>query len=791
MTINDFIKKGVKIKNDLIRFRTKKIDKVDFYFDELINGKNSIFIRGWILRNNGENINPSITFVSDKQIKKYPLKLYNREDVAKSFNIDECECGFEFEAVFSSNCDSRIYLEYNVGKSIRRIVIGAFKGDIYSEELNVNVILSKFCDYNYVKKAITVDNNCIPKEIYNYTVDIIVPVYNGFEFLENLFNSIENTDMKYRLYIVNDKSPDERVMPFLVEYAKDKDNVILLENIANLGFVQSVNKAIEISSNDVVIVNTDVVVPDKWLERLMIPIIMRNDVASATPFTNSGTICSFPVFCDNNDIFLDIPLETIDNEFSKIKAIYNDMPTGVGFCMGMKRNVINKIGILNAEVFYKGYGEENDWCQRAAKNGFRNVMVENLFVWHKHGGSFLSEDKKRYIERNLKLLSQMHPEYEKDVAIYCRRDPVKNIREYVKWQLIKNNSHKNIIVFNHNWGGGAITYINDKIKSFMDDGYGVLQIINDVNYGLIAEYNFKNHRATFGFESFDNLFDEICGINCNKILINEFVSFENVKLVQDFAIKLKHHFNAELVMLGHDFYSICPSIYLMDSDDKHCFMADEEKCNSCYKNNKNFFNRKCESIVQWRKLWYEFLKNCDEILLFSYNTKSYFDCRYPKLSNIKVIPHNVDYISAVENYEKSSDIITIAVIGNLMKTKGSEIIYEMADIIKKDNINARIVVVGPDLDDCRNKDIIIHGRYKREELPSLMKKYEVDIIFIASIWPETFSYTTEEAIKMNMKVASFDIGAPAERLKKYDKGIIIDEISAEKALYKIIENVDR
>ena len=39
---------------------------------------------------------------------------------------------------------------------------------------------------------------------------------------------------------------------------------------------------------------------------------------------------------------------------------------------------------------------------------------------------------------------------------------------------------------------------------------------------------------------------------------------------------------------------------------------------------------------------------------------------------------------------------------------------------------------------------------------------------------------------MGMPVAVFDLGAPAERVKKYSKGLIIVKIDAEYALRKIL-----
>ena len=59
---------------------------------------------------------------------------------------------------------------------------------------------------------------------------------------------------------------------YLNTFAKENDNVILLNNDENLGFVQTVNRGFSVSENHIALVNTDVELPNQWLERLMIPI---------------------------------------------------------------------------------------------------------------------------------------------------------------------------------------------------------------------------------------------------------------------------------------------------------------------------------------------------------------------------------------------------------------------------------------------------------------------------------------------------------------------------------------
>lgn len=478
----------------------------------------------------------------------------------------------------------------------------------------------------------------------------------------------------------------------------------------------------------------------------------------------------------------------IDRYFRMVQPHYVEMPTGVGFCMGMNRKVIDEIGNLDADTFYKGYGEENDWCQRAIRAGYHNVQVENLFVWHKHGGSFLSEDKKRYIERNSAILEKRYPTYKKDVDIYCAMDPNCQVREYVKMRMIQDNVEQFIVVLDHDWGGGAGKYMENRIQSMLDHNTAVMRIVDNADVGLQMVVYYDEYEATFRVDQLEDTCSILTGHQVQQVMINELVAYEHIAQVQQFIIGLKKNFKTEITMLCHDFYPVCPSIYLLNDQQKHCFLpANLEECEKCYHNNTNKMNLEYNSIASWRSIWAEFLSQCDHVITFSENTKSYYEQCYPDI-HYEVVPHQVDYIEPVEKIDKTSDLITIGYIGNMMPSKGSEILIRMAELIEEQGLNARIVVIGPNLSTSANEHLLIHGKYSRDELPELMKEYQVDIVFIASIWPETFSYTTEEAIKMGMKVAAFDLGAPAERLKKYDKGIIIPEISAEAALDTLLNN---
>ena len=74
------------------------------------------------------------------------------------------------------------------------------------------------------------------------TVDVIVPIYNGYDYLMRLFMDLPEAGMKCRFILVDDRSTDPRVLVLERDFVRGHRNAILLENTENIGFVKSVNR---------------------------------------------------------------------------------------------------------------------------------------------------------------------------------------------------------------------------------------------------------------------------------------------------------------------------------------------------------------------------------------------------------------------------------------------------------------------------------------------------------------------------------------------------------------------
>jgi len=106
------------------------------------------------------------------------------------------------------------------------------------------------------------------------------------------------------------------------------------------------------------------------------------------------------------------------------------LPTAVGFCMLIRRAALNALGDFDRATFGRGYGEENDFCMRAAAHGWRNVLADDCYVVHAGGGSFAPLGLKPNGDNLARLLAR-YPHYSAQVAKFIAADPLAERRATV------------------------------------------------------------------------------------------------------------------------------------------------------------------------------------------------------------------------------------------------------------------------------------------------------------------------------------------------------------------------
>lgn len=249
-------------------------------------------------------------------------------------------------------------------------------------------------------------------------VAIVVPVYNAADAVPVCLDSvIAHTRGAARLIVIDDASTDASIAPLLARY-RNRRGVTVLANERNLGFTATANRGIaEAGRADVVLLNADTEVAAHWLSGMRRAAWASADTASATAVSDNAGAFSVPALEQENPF----PHEwTFSDAALALRqcagSAYPRLPTGNGFCLYLKRAVIDAIGALDAQAFPQGYGEENDWCQRAEAAGRRHVIAGDVLVRHARSQSFGEERRRTLGEAGMAVLRARWPRYESDVG---------------------------------------------------------------------------------------------------------------------------------------------------------------------------------------------------------------------------------------------------------------------------------------------------------------------------------------------------------------------------------------
>ena len=626
-------------------------------------------------------------------------------------------------------------------------------------------------------------------------IDIVVPIYNAYEFTEECIKSvIRNTNLTtHTLVLINDKSPDEKILPMLLKYQKENQDkqIIVLENEQNMGFVKTVNKGMKYSQNDVILLNSDTEVTKNWIEKIQKCAYSNQYIATVTPLTNNGTICSVPNFGIDNELPSGMTLE----EYAKMieetsKNRYPELTTGNGFCMYIKRDVINELGLFDDKTFGKGYGEENDFCYRALDHGYTNVLCDNTFVYHKGTQSFKKENltatRAALIEEHMNLLRKKHPIYVQKTDNFIANNPIRDIQENVNLNIQLYNK-KRILYLVNEWQenmemtGGTSLHIKDIIASNIQNDIASFVLApdkGDLSRFKLYLYTNNYKREIANFKTDINQYGQITYTNNSykEMLENIFESFKidilhvHHFLFQTFdAIDIAKERKIYSIITLHDLYMVCPSINMVYVD-KYCEYDNKKDClkclNSRYGVNSNI-------LENWRNTCKKVLEKFDKIIVPSENTKKIFEKTYPKI-NIEVVEHGVEVINVKEHAKNKKETFDIAFVGAMAIHKGSNILKEL--VKQNHNSKLKIHLFGKsEIQELTKSkaNYINHGPYTRGELPQLLVENNIDLVCIFTQWPETYSYTLTESYMAHIPVLTFNIGAIGDRVQKDNLGWIL------------------
>lgn len=640
-------------------------------------------------------------------------------------------------------------------------------------------------------------------------ITVIMPVYNAFELTQAALERVAtHTDVPWHAVVIEDCSTDPAVRPWLRDWAAAQNaahpgRVTLLENETNRGFIGSVNRGFAAAlerGDHVVLLNSDALVPERWASRLIRPMLLHENVATVTPMSNDAEIFSAPVMCVRS-VLAPGEADAVDRVAQSFhpEATLSVAPTGVGFCMAMHIDWLRKVPTLDP-VFGRGYGEEVDWCQKVRALGARHLGLPGLYVEHRGGESFGSAEKIKLVLNNNQIVSHRYPTYDREVQNFIAADPLITPRVALAIALLAERASAAQVAvpiyLAHSLGGGADDYLETRIKAELPETQGAVILRVGGPQRWQVEVITETGRVSGGTDAFDFVKTLLAPIGARRIVYSCGVGDPDPADLPGYLLALRRDVPgptegpADAVeVLFHDFFALSPSYCLLDSDGAYRGLPKAETQDEAHQ-----FIRPDGSRIPlsgWRAVWGPLLEAADHVTVFSEDSRDHVLQVYPAVAeNLRIQPHALLTEMPVLPQPAPDARQVIGVLGNIGFQKGAQVVQDIARYLDASAAQngaegtrasetapgheIGLVLIG-NIDPAYGlpASAPVHGTYRIAELDQLAAKYGITCWLIPSIWPETFSYTTHEALATGLPVFAFHLGAQGTAVARAENGHLI------------------
>jgi GT2 family glycosyltransferase/glycosyltransferase involved in cell wall biosynthesis len=606
-------------------------------------------------------------------------------------------------------------------------------------------------------------------------IAVVVPVYRGVEqTLACLAEVLATMPPGTSLVVIDDASPEPDMVARIRALAPGR--IRLIRHATNRGFPASANAGIRAAPRaDILLLNNDTLVAPSWIERLRDAAYDADDIGTVTPLSNDATILSYPSIEGGNAV----PNRSETRRLAALADRVNagrrvDIPTGVGFCLYVRRDCLDEVGLLREDVFAQGYGEENDFCLRARHLGWRHVAALDVFVAHVGGQSF-GAARHHLIERNMVVLNRLHPGYAALIAAHQAADPLAEGRrrlDAARFRGRPSRRVRGVLLITHDLGGGVQRQVEARCRALEAEGRKalVLQPI-PLKPGLCRLSDGSSGYPNLRFripEELPALERLLAGERLEHAELHHLVGHDHRVLSLCDRLGLPYDVHV------HDYAWFCPRISLIGVNRRYCGEPDVAACEACVADAGSNIEEEI-SVPALRQRSAADLARARRVIAPSHDAAARLRRHFPGIST-SVVAWEREPEPIPPRQERGRSEILVCVIGAIGVEKGYDILLGCARDAAAQGLRLRFVVVGHTVDDdrlLRTGRVFITGEYRAAALPVLIARQRADLAWLPSLWPETWSFVLTEAWRAGLDVAAFDLGAPAERIRRCGRGVLL------------------
>ena len=253
------------------------------------------------------------------------------------------------------------------------------------------------------------------------------------------------------------------------------------------------------------------------------------------------------------------------------------------------------------------------------------------------------------------------------------------------------------------------------------------------------------------------------------------------------AVELHHlvgHHPAVLDLLGglgvpydihvHDYAWLCGRVALVGPTQRYCGEPAVAQCEACVADAGNLIDEDI-TVAALRRRSAKLLAGARRVVVPSEDAAARIRRHFPATRPV-VQPHENDAALGDPPRAAATTTCRVCVIGAIGIHKGYQVVLDCARDAAERRLPLEFVVVGHTIDDRRllaTGRVFVTGSYAADEVVTLIKAQNATLAMLPSIFPETWCLSLAEAWRAGLRVAAFDIGAQAERIRRTGRGILL------------------
>ncbi|WP_178106869.1 glycosyltransferase [Pseudomonas mangiferae] len=590
-------------------------------------------------------------------------------------------------------------------------------------------------------------------------VVVVVPVYSGLEQTLACLDSVfadEPKRVRRRVLVVNDASPDPDLARAIREQAT-AGRFALVEHQTNLGFPSAVNRALDYvehepgwSGADVVLLNADTRVAAGWLDKLHGASQSRPRVGTVTPFSNNASICSVP-FAEGCEVDSSLDVGHLDAAAERANPGHVvELPTGVGFCLYIRRECLAAVGRFDVAAFGRGYGEETDFCRRAYQAGFLHLLACDTYVYHEGQVSFGATEGDTRRLRAEALIHRRYPDYPGGLLRWLRQDPAGPARVALALEAMRGSSRPVILMVTHRMGGGVERHVQE-LRYYLR-GFAWVLVLRPGEKGGSVELSIGSaqpERLCFDLPvDGEPLLAVVHAAGTDRIHVHHGAGFPETTWPLLNQLGLPH----DLTL--HDYAIVGGNPTLTTRAGRFDATRDARQADD----------------------------QSDPVLAFSLQAlaRSAERCIVPCPEAGRVLNQALPWLTAEAHAHpdreafgpylvphppllKEGEPMRVLCLGALGREKGAETLRDAARLARRRGRPLEFVLLGS-AHIPLGREVKQLGRYQDKDLAGLLANARPHLAWFPVHWPETWSYTLSAALEAGLPVAATDLGAFHDRL---------------------------